>query len=126
MAYSQIENKYLNALVELEFPTATEEELSLEGMQLAAGPSDTRTDAGPRFGRGGVTKAQSQAAGGLEKPLTALADTGAGFGREAFATGMGIFGDIESIKNAAVNVFSGPNDKPLLDRFLEGLEQKPP
>jgi hypothetical protein len=124
MAYSQIENKYLNALVELEFPTATEEEPSLEGMQLAAGPSDTRTDAGPRFGRGGVTKAQSQAAGGLEKPLTALADTGAGFAREATATGLGILGDIESIKNAAVNVFSGPNDKPLLDRFLEGLEQK--
>ena len=73
MAYSQIENKYLNALVELEFPTATEEELSLEGMQLAAGQSDTRTDVSPRFGRGGVTKAQSQAAGGLEKPLTALA-----------------------------------------------------
>lgn len=124
MAYSQIENKYLNALVELEFPTATEEELSLEGLQLAAGKSDTRTDAGVRFGRGGVTKAQSQAAGGLEKPLTALADTGAGFAREATATGLGILGDIESIKNAAVNVFSGPNDKPLLDRFLEGLEQK--
>ncbi len=124
MAYSQIENKYLNALVELEFPTAIEDEFSLEGVQLAAGPSDTRTDAVPRFGRGGVTKAQSQAAGGLEKPLTALADTGAGFAREATATGLGILGDIESIKNAAVNVFSGPNDKPLLDRFLEGLEQK--
>ena len=87
MAYSQLEDRYLNSLAELQFPAAMQQDVvtdpSLEGMQLAAGPSDTRTDAGPRFGRGGVTQAQSQAAGGLEKPLTALADTAAGFTREA-------------------------------------------
>jgi len=128
MAYSQLEDRYLNSLAELQFPTAMPQDVvtdpSLEGMQLAAGPSDTRTDAGPRFGRGGVTQAQSQAAGGLEKPLTALADTAAGFTREAAIAAGGVFGDLESLKNAAIAVFNGPEDKGLLDRFLLGLEQK--
>lgn len=101
MAYSQIEDRYLNALAELEFPTLppepAPEEASLEGMQLAAGPSNTRTDAGPRYGRGGVTKAQSEAAGGLEKPAMALADTLAGALRGTVAQSLGLPGDVESL-----------------------------
>ncbi|MEY4338111.1 MAG: hypothetical protein RL680_1006 [Actinomycetota bacterium] len=131
MAYSQIEERYLNGLAEIHFPTMPPQDIatdqqSMDGMQLAAGPnnSGTTTDTEPRFGRGGVSKAQSQAAGGLEKPLTALADTGAGFVREGSIAAGGIFGDLESIKNAAMAVFNGPKDKGLLDRFLLGLEQK--
>lgn len=101
MAYSQIEDRYLNALAELEFPTLppepAPEEASLEGMQLAAGPSNTRTDAGPRYGRGGVTKAQSEAAAGLEKPAMALADTLAGALRGTVAQSLGLPGDVESL-----------------------------
>ena len=59
MAYSNIENRYLNALAELQFPTATPQEMaaeepSLEGMQLAAGPSSTRTDAPAGAGMGEI------------------------------------------------------------------------
>ena len=127
MAYSDIENRFLNSLAELQFPTATPQEMaaeepSLDGMQLAAGPSATRTDAGPRFGRGGVTRAQSQAAGGLEKPLTALADTGAGFARGAVAQTLGIGGDLESLYNGLKAVFNRPEDQGRLDAFIAGME----
>lgn len=102
MAYSQIEQRYIDMMVESYFPTMqpepmAEEEPSLEGMQLAAGKSDTRTDAGVRVGRGGVTKAQSEAAGGLEVPLTGLADTLAGALRGTVAQSLGLPGDIESL-----------------------------
>ena len=101
MAYSQLEDRYLNALAELEFPTLPPEpapaEPSLEGLQLAAGPSETRTDAGPRFGRGGVTKVKSEAAGGLEVPAMGLADTLAGALRGTVAQSLGLPGDIESL-----------------------------
>jgi hypothetical protein len=49
MAYSQIEQKYLDTLAMAAFPEAVSEpvaaEPSLDGVQLAAGPSKTRTDA---------------------------------------------------------------------------------
>ena len=49
MAYSQIEQRYMDMIVEGYFPTTppepAPEEPSLEGVQLAAGPSKTRTDA---------------------------------------------------------------------------------
>ena len=126
MAYSQLEDRYLNSLAELQFPTAMPQDVvtdpSLEGVQLAAGPSDTRTDALPRFGRGGVTQAQSQAAGGLEKPLTALADTAAGFARGTFAQTLGIGGDLESLYNGLKAVFNRPEDQGRLDAFIAGME----
>lgn len=52
MAYSPIEQRYIDMVVEGYFPAMpTEpapaaEEASLEGVQLAAGPSETRTDMG--------------------------------------------------------------------------------
>jgi hypothetical protein len=48
MAYSQIEQKYLDTLAMAAFPEAVDapmDEPSLDGVQLAAGPSKTRTDA---------------------------------------------------------------------------------
>jgi hypothetical protein len=49
VAYSQIEQRYMDMIVEGYFPTLppepVPEEPSLEGVQLAAGPSKTRTDA---------------------------------------------------------------------------------
>ena len=55
MAYSQVENSYMDMIAEAYNPTlppepAMEAEPSLEGMQLAAGPSATRTDAPQGYG----------------------------------------------------------------------------
>lgn len=56
MAYSAIEQRYVDLLTTAAFPDATNEpepmaaEPSLEGMQLAAGPSATRTDAPQGYG----------------------------------------------------------------------------
>lgn len=56
MALSPIEDRYLSALTEREFPTFTPEESAMaapegvDGMQLAAGPSQTMSDAGGGMG----------------------------------------------------------------------------
>lgn len=56
MALSPIEDRYLSALTEREFPTFTPEESAMaapegvDGMQLAAGPSQTVSDAGAGMG----------------------------------------------------------------------------
>ena len=56
MALSPIEDRYLSALTEREFPTFTPEESAMaapegvDGMQLAAGPSQTVSDAGGGMG----------------------------------------------------------------------------
>ena len=50
----------------------------VEGAAPAPSSSSVAQVSQPRFGRGGVTAEQSAAAGGLEKPITALADMGGG------------------------------------------------
>jgi hypothetical protein len=108
---SLIEQEYLDDLLAAKYPAE-----SLDGMQLAAadtgrlpevvvtGEPETPTGAGgpagvpePRFGRGGVTRAQSEAAGGLEVPAMAMADTLAGALRGTVAQSLGLPGDIESL-----------------------------
>lgn len=126
MAYSQLEDRYLNALAELEFPTLPPEpapaEASLEGLQLAAGPSETRTDAGPRFGRGGVTKAQSEAAGGLEKPVGAMLDMGAATVKGMTQGFLGLPGDIEALSYGVKEIFNRGAGEGALDAFLRGMQ----
>ena len=128
MAYSAIEQRYINLLTTAEFPDAidepVEQEPSLDGVQLAAGPSATRTDAGPRYGRGGVTKAQSEAAGGFERPLTALADVAAGVARGGVVQAAGLGGDLEMIYNGLKSVFNRPEDQSRIDAFLNGMAVK--
>jgi len=132
MAYSPIEQKYLDTLAMAAFPEAVDEpmaEPSLEGMQLAAGPSTTRTDAGPRFGRGGVTKAQSQAAGGLEKPLGAMLDMGAATVKGAAQGFVGTPGDLEGIARTVINMMGGNVDEntvlPTTDEVKAWLDKFP-
>lgn len=100
MPYNQLEDRYLNSLAELDFPTmppARLPEVVVTGEPeppAAGGPAGLPE---PRFGRGGVTKAQAEAAGGLEKPAMALADTLAGALRGTVAQSLGLPGDIESL-----------------------------
>lgn len=100
MPYNQLEDRYLNSLAELDFPTmppARLPEVVVTGEPEPAGPGGPAGEAQQRFGRGGVTKAQSEAAGGLEKPAMALADTLAGALRGTVAQSLGLPGDIESL-----------------------------
>jgi len=142
MAYSPIEQRYIDMVVEAYFPTMapepTPEEASLDGVQLAAadvarlpevvvtgepeadGPSGPAGEPQPRFGRGGVTKAQSDAAGGFEVPATALIDTLAGALRGTVAQSLGLPGDIESL----VRLLSG--GKQVLPTTEQVNEMLPP
>lgn len=129
MAYSQTEQRYIDMMVEGYFPTAqpepmVEEEPSLEGMQLAAGPSDTRTDAGVRLGRGGVTKAQSEAAGGLEKPIKGMLDIGAATVKGMAQGFVGLPGDFEMIGRGVAEIFDRGGDEGKVEAFLRGMQQK--
>ena len=65
MAYSAIEQRYVDLLTTAAFPDAVSEpepmaaEPSLDGVQLAAGPSATRTDAPAGIGKGQMTPEQA-------------------------------------------------------------------
>jgi hypothetical protein len=78
---------------------------------------------GVRVGRGGLTVEQSAQAGGLDRPLMALADMLAGAGRGAVSQTIGIGGDVESIFTGLKNAFTNPNNKSMVDAFLEGMSQ---
>lgn len=126
MAYTALEQRYLDRMASLDFPPAPVEEQqvepSLEGLQLAAGPSDTRTDAGPRFGRGGVTKAQSEAAGGLEKPAGAMLDMGAATVKGMAQGFLGLPGEIEALSYGVKEIFNRGAGEGALDAFLRGMQ----
>ena len=129
MAYSPTEQRYIDMMVESYFPTMqpepmAEEEPSLEGMQLAAGPSDTRTDAGVRLGRGGVTKAQSEAAGGLDVPLRGMLDMGAATVKGMAQGFAGLPGDFEMIGRGVAEIFNRGGNEGKVEAFLRGMQQK--
>jgi len=88
-----------------------------EGAGMVQKPS------GVRVGRGGLTVEQSAQAGGLDRPLMALADMLAGAGRGAVSQTIGIGGDVESIFTGLKNAFTNPNNKSMVDAFLEGMSQ---
>ena len=76
-----------------------------------------------RVGRGGLTLEQSAKAGGLDKPLMALADMLAGSARGATSQVMGIGGDVESIFTGLKNAFINPDNTSRISAFLEGMSQ---
>ena len=127
MAYSQIEQRYLNALAEAYFPTMAPEDIaadqqSMDGMQLAAGPTDTRTDAGPSSKK--VPYRPVPMKDQLTNPLLALSDIFAGAARSGTAQVIGSGGDLQSIKNGVTAIFNRPKDQGWIDAFIKGLEQK--
>ena len=147
---SDIEQSYIADIISSRYPTNEPEgiveigELTRDPAQFSA--TATKQDGGvgfvagaapapmssssvaqvnqPRFGRGGITAEQSAAAGGLEQPLTALADVGGGIARGIAAQTMGLGGDLESLYNGLTSIFNRPEDQPRIDAFLQGLAQK--
>lgn len=102
MALSEIEQRYMNMVAEGYHPTVPPEptrlpEVVVTGEPEPDGPGGPAGIPEPRFGRGGVTKAQSEAAGGLEVPAMGLADTLAGALRGTVAQSLGLPGDLESL-----------------------------
>jgi hypothetical protein len=148
---SDIEQSYIADIISSRYPTSDLPEGIVEVGELTREPAQfsataTKQDGGvgfvqgaapapmssssvaqvsqPRFGRGGVTAEQSAAAGGLEQPLTALADMGGGIARGVVAQTMGLGGDLESLYNGLTSIFNRPEDQPRIDAFLQGLAQK--
>ncbi len=117
MALSPIEDRYLSALTEREFPTFTPEESAMaapegvDGMQLAAGPSQTVSDAGG--GRGSYAgydprqDAASKAPMGEIKPYDpTMRERLAGFLQAGFE-GIGI--DRYKARQNAETLLGGPS-----------------
>ena len=135
MAYSQVENSYMDMIAEAYNPTMPSEgtvevgelkpaedgysgKATTDASIVTSQQPTVLADAGQRFGRGGVTKAQSEAAGGLEVPLTGLADTLAGALRGTVAQSLGLPGDIESLVRLLTG---GQQVLPTTERFSEML-----
>lgn len=137
MAYSDIENRYLNALASLQFPDVPEGTVEVGPLTpdperysgnvttdatLATSPQGVMlADAGTKVGRAGVPF-KGPTMSDVTTPLTALADTGAGIARGAVAQTLGIGGDLESLFNGLRAVFNRPEDQSRLDAFISGME----
>ena len=78
----------------------------------------------PKFGRGGRTKAQSEAAGGLEVPAKAMLDMGVATVKGATQGFLGLPGDIESLSYGVKEIFNRGGDEEMLDAFLRGMNEK--
>jgi len=86
-------------------------------------PSQPAQPSQVRVGRGGLTLEQSAKAGGLDKPLMALADMLAGATRGATSQTIGLAGDVESIFTGLKNAFINPDNTSRVNAFLEGMAQ---
>lgn len=103
---NEFDTMYINNLVDRDYPpmpmlaaadTGRLPEVVVTGEAEPPGPGGPAGKPEPRFGRGGVTKARSEAAGGLEVPAMGLADTLAGALRGTVAQSLGLPGDLESL-----------------------------
>ena len=78
----------------------------------------------PKFGRAGRTKAQSEAAGGLEVPVKAMLDMGAATVKGSTQGFLGLPGDLESLSYGVKEIFNRGGDEGMLDAFLRGMNEK--
>lgn len=92
-----IEDRYLSGLIAVQYPDAPVEP-SLDGVQLAAGPSQTVSDAGTgvRVGRAGVPY-KPPSMRDITEPAGALLDMGAATVKGAVQGFAGLPGDLEGI-----------------------------
>lgn len=96
-----IEDRYLSGLIAVQYPEPTDT-TSIDGMQLAAGPSGTVSDAGNgmgavrRVGRGGVPY-RPPSMRDITEPAGAMLDMGAATVKGATQGFLGLPGDLEGI-----------------------------
>lgn len=92
-----IEERYLSGLIAVQYPEPTDP-TSMDGVQLAAGPSNTVSDAGGgvRVGRAGVPF-QKPSMRDITEPAGAMLDMGAATVKGATQGFIGLPGDLEGI-----------------------------
>jgi hypothetical protein len=141
MAFSQIENSYMDMVAEAYNPTMPpepelQEEPSLEGLQLAAGPSldglqlamGARGQSAKQRQKfesqslvdyiGSEAKDAAKVVGGGMAEMGAATVKGAG---QAF---FGLPGDIEMIGRGVTEIFSRGGDESKVQAFLRGMQEK--
>jgi hypothetical protein len=86
---------YMDFNVQRDYPAAVQDEPSMDGMQLAAGPSPVVSDAGAAFGLYPSALKRRQKSNIGERLITSIPDVAAGFAREGTAVATGAGGDIQ-------------------------------
>lgn len=88
---------YMDFNVQRDYPAAVQDEPSMDGVQLAAGPSPVVSDAGAAFGVYPGMGKRSQKSTIGERMITGAPDFGAGALREGTAAALGFGGDMQKI-----------------------------
>jgi len=88
---------YMDFNVQRDYPAAAQDEPSMDGVQLAAGPSPVVSDAGAAFGVYPGMGKRSQKSTIGERMITGAPDFGAGALREGTAAALGFGGDMQKI-----------------------------
>lgn len=91
------DSAYMDFNVQRDYPAAAQDEPSMDGVQLAAGPSPVVSDAGAAFGVYPGMGKRSQKSTIGERMITGAPDFTAGALREGTAAALGFGGDIQKI-----------------------------
>ena len=91
------DSAYMDFNVQRDYPAAAQDEPSMDGVQLAAGPSPVVSDAGAAFGVYPGMGKRSQKSTIGERMITGAPDFTAGALREGTAAGLGFGGDMQKI-----------------------------
>lgn len=111
------DQRYIDFSLEREYPAAPPDEPSMDGVQLAAGPSGTVSDAGAAFGIYPGMGKRSQRSNIGERMVTGAPDFAAGAAREGTAAALGFGGDVQKIGRFITALATDSQGGSLMDKL---------
>lgn len=120
MAYSSLEQQLVNNYLDIKYPQPEPEpepEQSMDGVQLAAGPSPVVSDAGAAFGVYPGMGKRSQRSDIGERMVTGAPDFAAGAVRGGATTATGFFGDAQNMYRFITALATDNQGGSLMDKF---------
>jgi len=111
------DSAYMDFGAARDYPPAVQDEPSIDGMQLAAGPSPVVSDAGAAFGVYPGAGKRSQKSDIGERMILGAPDAAAGGVRGVFTSGLGMGGDLEKLGKFIYRLAADSQGGSFMDRL---------
>jgi len=111
------DSAYIDFSAARDYPPAVQDEPSIDGMQLAAGPSPVVSDAGAAFGVYPGAGKRSQKSDIGERMILGAPDAAAGAARGVVTSGLGMGGDIEKLGKFIYRLAADSEGGSFMDRL---------
>jgi hypothetical protein len=111
------DSAYMDFGAARDYPPAVQDEPSIDGMQLAAGPSPVVSDAGAAFGVYPGAGKRSQKSDIGERMILGAPDAAAGAARGVMTSGLGMGGDLEKLGKFIYRLAADSEGGSFMDRL---------